>query len=70
MTRAEKKLYLVGKGSREKLESKEYPATKNGKLNSNTRLQAKNFQDWLWAISKVFAKDNLNFSYRLLAKTS
>ena len=25
MTRAEKKLYLVGKGSREKLESKEYP---------------------------------------------
>ena len=26
MTRAEKKLYLVGKGSREKLEAKEYPA--------------------------------------------
>ena len=41
MTRAEKKLYLVGKGSREKLEAKEYPAAKNGKLNSNTRLQAK-----------------------------
>ncbi|MCB6416700.1 ATP-binding domain-containing protein, partial [Faecalimonas umbilicata] len=32
MTRAEKKLYLVGKGSREKLEAKEYPAAKNGKL--------------------------------------
>ena len=63
MTRAEKKLYLVGKDSREKLEAKEYPAAKNGKLNSNTRLQANNFQDWLWAISKVFAKDNLNFSY-------
>lgn len=30
MTRAEKKLYLVGKGSREKLESKEYPAAKMG----------------------------------------
>ena len=68
MTRAEKKLYLVGKGSREKLESKEFPADKNGKLNSNTRLQAKNFQDWIWAISKVFAKDNLNFSYRFVGE--
>ena len=68
MTRAEKKLYLVGKGSREKLEAKEYPAVKNGKLNSNTRLQAKNFQDWLWAISKVFAKDHLNFSYRFVGE--
>ena len=66
MTRAEKKLYLVGKGSREKLEAKEYPAANNGKLDSNTRLQAKNFQDWIWAISKVFAKDNLNFSYRFV----
>ncbi|MBS5554761.1 MAG: helicase-exonuclease AddAB subunit AddA, partial [Streptococcus mitis] len=68
MTRAEKKIYLVGKGSREKLESKEYPATKNGKLNSNTRLQARNFQDWIWAISKVFAKDHLNFSYRFVGE--
>ena len=68
MTRAEKKLYLVGKGSREKLEAKEYPAAKNGKLNSNTRLQAKNFQDWMWAISKVFAKDNLSFSYRFVGE--
>ena len=68
MTRAEKKLYLVGKGSREKLEAKEYPATKNGKLNSNTRLQARNFQDWIWAISKVFAKDHLNFSYRFVGE--
>lgn len=68
MTRAEKKLYLVGKGSREKLEAKEYPAANNGKLDSNTRLQARNFQDWIWAISKVFAKDNLNFSYRFLGE--
>lgn len=67
MTRAEKKLYLVGKGSREKLEAKEYPAANNGKLDSNTRLQAKNFQDWIWAITKVFAKDNLNFNYRFLS---
>ena len=68
MTRAEKKLYLVGKGSREKLEVKEYPAANNGKLDSNTRLQARNFQDWIWAISKIFAKDNLNFSYRFVGE--
>ncbi|MCY7084788.1 helicase-exonuclease AddAB subunit AddA [Streptococcus oralis] len=68
MTRAEKKLYLVGKGSREKLEAKEYPAANNGKLDGNTRLQARNFQDWIWAISKVFAKDNLNFSYRFVGE--
>ncbi len=68
MTRAEKKLYLVGRGFREKLEAKEYPAANNGKLDSNTRLQAKNFQDWIWAIIKVFAKDNLNFSYRFVGE--
>ena len=68
MTRAERKLYLVGKGSREKLEAKEYPTAENGKLDSNTRLQAKNFQDWIWAISKVFARDNLNFSYRFIGE--
>ena len=68
MTRAERKLYLVGKGSREKLEAKEYPAANNGKLDGNTRLQAKNFQDWIWAISKVFARDNLNFSYRFVGE--
>ena len=68
MTRAEKKLYLVGKGSREKLEAKEYPAANNGKLDSNTRLQVRNFQDWVWAISKVFTKDNLNFSYRFVGE--
>ena len=68
MTRAERKLYLVGKGSREKLEAKVYPAANNGKLDSNTILQARNFQDWIWAITKVFAKDNLNFSYRFVGE--
>ena len=68
MTRAEKKLYLVGKGSREKLEAKEYPAANSGKLDSNTRLQARNFQDWIWTISKVFAKEDLNFSYRFVGE--
>jgi len=68
MTRAERKLYLVGKGSREKLEAKEYPAAENGKIDKHTRLQARNFQDWVWAISKVFTKDNLNFSYRFVGE--
>lgn len=68
MTRAEKKLYLVGKGSRERLEAKEYPAAENGKLDKHTRLQAKNFQDWIWAISKVFSRNDLNFSYRFLGE--
>ena len=68
MTRAERKLYLVGKGSREKLEAKEYPTAENGKLDKHTRLQAKNFQDWVWAITQVFTKDNLNFSYRFLGE--
>ena len=68
MTRAEKKLYLVGKGSREKLEAKVYPAAENGKIDKHTRLQARNFQDWVWAISKVFTKDNLNFSYRFVGE--
>ncbi|MCP8923290.1 helicase-exonuclease AddAB subunit AddA [Streptococcus oralis] len=68
MTRAEKKLYLVGKGSREKLEAKEYPAANNGKLDGDTRLQARNFQDWVWAISKIFTKDNLNLSYRFVGE--
>ena len=64
MTRAEKKLYLVGKGSREKLESKEYPTNGKGLLTRETRLDAKNFQDWIWSIYQAFSKENLHFSVR------
>ena len=64
MTRAEKKLYLVGKGSREKLESKEYPTNGKGLLTRETRLDAQNFQDWIWAIYQAFSKENLHFSVR------
>ena len=64
MTRAEKKLYLVGKGSREKLESKEYPTNGKGLLTRETRLDAKNFQDWIWSIYQAFSKDDLHFSVR------
>ena len=62
MTRAEKKLYLVGKGSREKLESKEYPTNGKGLLTRETRLDAQNFQDWIWAIYQAFSKEDLHFS--------
>ena len=64
MTRAEKKLYLVGKGSREKLESKEYPTNGQGLLTRETRLDAQNFQDWIWAINQAFSKEDLHFSVR------
>lgn len=64
MTRAEKKLYLVGKGSREKLESKEYPTNGQGLLTRQTRLDAQNFQDWIWAIYQAFSKEDLHFIVR------
>lgn len=64
MTRAEKKLYLVGKGSREKLESKEYPTNGKGLLTRETRLDASNFQDWIWAIYQAFSKEDLHFTVR------
>lgn len=64
MTRAEKKLYLVGKGSREKLESREYPTNGKGLLTRETRLDASNFQDWIWAIYQAFTKEDLHFTVR------
>ena len=64
MTRAEKKLYLVGKGSREKLESKEYPTNGKGLLTREARLDASNFQDWIWAIYQAFTKEDLHFTVR------
>ena len=64
MTRAEKKLYLVGKGSREKLEAKEYPPNGQGLLTRETRLDATNFQDWIWAIYQAFSKEDLHFTVR------
>ena len=64
MTRAEKKLYLVGKGSREKLEAKEYPTNGKSLLTRETRLDASNFQDWIWAIYQAFSKEDLHFTVR------
>ena len=68
MTRAEKKIYLVGKGSREKLEAKEYPTNGKGLLTRETRLDASNFQDWIWAIYQAFTKEDLHFTVRFEGK--
>lgn len=70
MTRAEKKLYLVGKGSREKLEAKEYPTNGKGLLTQETRLDASNFQDWIWAIYQAFSKEDLHFTVRFEGEES
>ncbi|MFS8999351.1 helicase-exonuclease AddAB subunit AddA [Streptococcus infantis] len=68
MTRAEKKLYLVGKGSREKLESKVFMTNGQGLLTRQTRLDAQNFQDWIWAIYQAFSKEDLHFIVRFEAE--
>ena len=64
MTRAEKKIYLVGKGSREKMESKVFMTNGQGLLTRQTRLDAQNFQDWIWAIYQAFSKEDLHFTVR------
>ena len=63
-----KKLYLVGKGSREKLEAKEYPAAKQWKSRWQYRTANKKFPRLDLGYCKVFAKDNLNLSYRFVGE--
>jgi ATP-dependent helicase/nuclease subunit A len=46
------------------LESKEYPTNGQGLLTRETRLDAQNFQDWIWAIYQAFSKEDLHFSVR------
>ena len=62
MTRAERKLYLVGKGRQESLEKKTFPAPENGRLAASIRQTMTSFQDWIWALQTVFEKDDLAFS--------
>ena len=44
------------------MESKEYPTNGQGLLTRQTRLDAQNFQDWIWAIYQAFSKEDLHFS--------
>ncbi|MBY5034452.1 helicase-exonuclease AddAB subunit AddA [Streptococcus gallolyticus] len=61
MTRAEKKLYLVGKGSQEKLADKYDGKQEEGVLLASTRESMTNFQDWILGISEAFADQHLCF---------
>ena len=66
MTRAETKLYLVGKGKQAKLQERKWGTSQNGRLSSSLRSQLTNFQDWLYAIQSVFGKENLAYQTRFV----
>ena len=61
MTRAVKKLYLIG--SSDLTNDKEDPAIRNGLLSSEVRLESKNFLDWILGICRAFpdVKDSLDY---------
>jgi len=61
MTRAETKLYLVGKGSQEALDKRQWGKSQQGRLSASLRSQLSNFQDWLYAIQAVFSDENLAY---------
>ena len=66
MTRAERKLYLVGKGRQDKLEEKKWGASVNGRLSPALRKEINCFQDWLYAIQAVFAQQHLAYQTRFV----
>ncbi|WP_162012959.1 helicase-exonuclease AddAB subunit AddA [Streptococcus sp. S784/96/1] len=61
MTRAEKRLYLIGKGSQEKLSSKYNGDSKNGFLPSWQREEMTTFQDWFLSVEAAFKTEQLAF---------
>jgi len=67
MTRAETKLYLVGKGSQEKLEKRSWGQVEEGRLSASIRSQLTSFQDWIYAIQAVFSEDHLAFDLRFVS---
>lgn len=56
MTRARRKLYLVGKGSQDKINDSYHDTIENNKLSKRSRLSYKSFQDWLLAIYYTFTR--------------
>ena len=66
MTRAETKLYLVGKGSQEALDKRQWGKSQQGRLSASLRIQLSNFQDWLYAIQAVFSDENLAYETRFV----
>lgn len=64
MTRAEKKLYLIGKGSQEKLADKYDGQREGNHLPRTVRENLQSFQDWFLAIRESFAQEELYFDLR------
>lgn len=61
MTRAEKKIYLVGKANASKLGDKYSGKSVNNHLPVAERESFLTFQDWLLAILEAYVKENLHF---------
>ena len=66
MTRAELKLYLVGKGREDKLRDTDWGTSRNGKLDPEKRKEWTSYQDWLFAIQDVFTKNTLAYDTRFV----
>lgn len=61
LTRAKQKLYLIGKGSEEKLADRYDGKQENGALARASRENIVSFQDWILAIDAAFAGQDLHF---------
>lgn len=62
MTRAETKLYLIGKGSRSALAGKFDSKTQSGRLTLTSREQLESFQDWFLAVSEALGhREDLHY---------
>ncbi|EHJ52482.1 helicase-exonuclease AddAB subunit AddA [Streptococcus macacae] len=66
MTRAEKRLYLVGKGNQEKLLDKYNDKSENNHLTVADRERYLSFQDWFLAIQAAFPQNKLHFETRFV----
>lgn len=68
MTRAETKLYLVGKASRKQLDKRDFKQRTAGVLTAAFRMELTSFQDWLYAISEAFSDQDLAFERHFVSK--
>lgn len=66
MTRAEKKVYLIGKASKEKVQEKTADNSSEGRLALASRERLLSFQDWLLAIVATFSKEDLFIDVRFV----
>ncbi|MCR8967426.1 helicase-exonuclease AddAB subunit AddA [Streptococcus zalophi] len=69
MTRAEKKLYLIGKGSQEKLTNRFDGLEKNGKLTASSRERFASFQDWVLAVKEAFPNSSITVKIQFVEQS-